>query len=229
MNMVHQWWRLGGLSGILFLILFIVGASFQGESPGYNDPVDEIRAFWVDDGDSYLLGDFVIGLGFILFFFPFVSALTGLLGVAEGGARMWSRIAFAGAILFLALAGAAGIAWTTLAFGDFAENASDETIELLMGLDVASWHFTSAGLAIMTLPAAMAMLQTRVLPIWLAVLTLLEGILATIAPLAILAENPEDSVLGFLPFMGAAIWVLATSIVLIMRKDVPVTAVSAEA
>jgi hypothetical protein len=223
-GLVSQWWRLGGVSGILFLVVFIIGSSFQSEPPAYGDPTDEIRAFWVEEGGDYLTGDYVIGLAFILFFYPFVSALTGVLGAAEGGVRFWSRIAFGGAVLFMALAGLAGASWTALAFGDVAENASDETIELLMALDVGAAHFLPAGLAIMTLPAAVAMFTTRALPLWLAVLTLVLGVLAAIAPASILAENPSDSVLGFLPFVGSAVWILATSVTLIVRKDAPVVA-----
>jgi hypothetical protein len=74
----------------------------------------------------------------------------------------------------------------------------------------------------LTLPAALVMFQTRVLPIWLAVLTLVVGVLATIAPAGILAENPSDSVLSFIAFPIAGIWVLVTSIVLVLKKDAPV-------
>jgi hypothetical protein len=221
-SIMRQWWRLGGISGILFLVLFLIGGSMQAEPPMYDDPVEEIRAHWVDEGGTYLTGDYIIGVGFILFFFPFLSALTSLLGNAEGGTRMWSRIAFAGGVLFLALAATTGVFWTTLAFGDFAENASDDTIMLVMHMDVAAAHFIPAGLAILTLPAALVMFQTRVLPIWLAVLTLVVGVLATIAPAGILAENPSDSVLSFIAFPIAGIWVLVTSIVLVLRKDAPV-------
>ncbi|HWC29764.1 MAG TPA: hypothetical protein VG845_06755, partial [Dehalococcoidia bacterium] len=94
-SIMRQWWRLGGISGILFLVLFLIGGSMQAEPPMYDDPVEEIRAHWVDEGGTYLTGDYIIGVGFILFFFPFLSALTSLLGNAEGGTRMWSRIAFA--------------------------------------------------------------------------------------------------------------------------------------
>jgi hypothetical protein len=191
------------------------------------DPVDEIRAFWADDGQTYLTGDYIIGLGFMLLFFPFVSALSGLLGVAEGGVRMWSRLVLAGGVLFLALAGASGAPWTALAFGDVAENASDDTIRLLMDLSTGADHFVSAGLAVMVLPAALVMLRTRVLPIWLGVLTLIEGVLAVLSPLAILAENPDDSVLGFLAFPGAGIWILVTSIVLVLKKEAPAALMSA--
>jgi hypothetical protein len=225
MNMsflTRQWWRVGGICGILFAIMFVVGASMQAEPPMYNDPIDEIRTFWVEDGDDWLTGDYIIGLGFILFFFPFLSALTSLLGNAEGGPRMWSRLVFGGGILFLALASATGLFWTTLAFGDVAENASDETIQTLMNLDVGASHFALVGLAVMTLSAALLMFQTRVLPIWLAVLTLIEGVLAVLAPSAILAEDPSDSVLGWLAWPGAGIWVLITSIVLALKKEAPV-------
>jgi hypothetical protein len=220
-DLTRQWWRLGGICGILFLVTFIIGGAFQGEAPVYGDPVEEIREFWVNDGQDYLLGDYIIGLGFMLFFFPFLSALRGLLGLAEGGVQMWSRIVFAGGLLFLALAAADGIFWTTLAFGDVAENASDDTINLVMALDVGAVHFLPVGAAIMTLSAAVVIFQTRALPLWLGALSLLEGVLATIAPLSILADDPNDSVLSFLPFVGAAIWMLATSIVLVMKKDAP--------
>jgi hypothetical protein len=220
-DFVRQWWRLGGICGILFLVTFIIGGAVQGESPTYSDPVEEIREFWVNDGEDYLIGDYIIGLGFMLFFFPFLSALRGLLGLAEGGGQMWSRVVFAGGLLFLALAAADGIFWTTLAFGDVAENASDDTINLVMALDVGAAHFIPVGAAVMTLATAIVIFQTRALPLWLAGLSLLEGVLAIIGPLSILADDPDDSVLGFLPFVGAAIWMLATSIVLVMKKDAP--------
>jgi hypothetical protein len=223
-TMLNQWWRLGGLCGILFLVVFIVGAGYQGETPTYGDPVDEIRAYWVDDGETYLVGDFIIGLAFILFFFPFLSALRSVLGVAEGGAQMWSRNVFAGGLLFLALAAAAGASWTTLAFGDFAENASDETINSLMAISTGADHFIPAGLAIMALSAGVATLRTGGLPTWHGVLSLIYGVLAIIGMLAILAENPDESVIGFFPWLGVAIWTLVTSIVLLMKKEAPVAA-----
>ena len=223
-RMLNQWWRLGGVFGILFLVLFIVGAMYQGETPTYGDPVDEIRAYFVDDGQTYLVGDFIIGLAFILFFFPFLSALRSVLGVAEGGVQIWSRLVLAGGLLFMALAAAGGATWTTLAFGDFAKNASDETIILIMGISTGADHFVPAGLAIMALSAGVATLRTGGLPAWHGGLSLIYGVLATVGMLSILADNPDESALGFLPWLGAGIWVLVTSIVLLMKKETPVAA-----
>ena len=140
---------------------------------------------------------------------------------------MWSRIVFAGGVIFLALAAAQGIFWTTLAFGDVAESLSDDTLTLLMTLDVGASHFPPAALAIMVLPAALLILTYRALPIWLGVLTLIEGVLGVLGPLATLAENPNDSPLAWLAFPGAAIWVLATSIVLVLKKELPTAASTA--
>jgi hypothetical protein len=224
-GIMRQWWRVGGVCGILFLVLAIVGGAIQGTTPTYpDDSVEEIRAYWVDDGENFLIGDYIVGLGFILFYFPFISALRSLLGIAEGAPQMWSRIVFAGGLLFIALAAAAGFFWTTLAYGSVAEDASDETIQLLMALDIGAYHFLGAGFAIMTFPAALVILRTGVLPMWHGVLTLIAAVLATLSLLAILAENPDDSPLSWIGFLAAAIWVLITSIVLIMKKEAPVAA-----
>jgi hypothetical protein len=225
MAFMKQWWRLGGVFGILFIVLFIIGAAFQGEEPPmYDDPVDEIRAFWVDNGSDYLTGDFIIGLAFVLFFLPFVATLSSLLGAAEGEPRIWSRLTFGGGILFLALGATAGIFWTTLAFGDVAETLSDEELVLLMSLDIGGSHFVPAGLVAMILPAAVVMLRTRVLPLWLGVLTLIVGVIAAISLLGIAADDPTDSVLSFVAYPVSAIWVLITSIVMLVKKEAPAAA-----
>jgi hypothetical protein len=220
----EQWWRLGGICGILFIVTFIIGSVVQGSTPSYGDATADVRSYFVDHGNKYLAGDFIYGLAVLLFFFPFASALRSLLGVAEAGVQMWSRLVFAGAVLFLAIAAAGGAMWTTLAFGNFAQTANDETINLLMALDVGSWHFIGAALFLLSSPAGLVIWQTKVLPTWLAALSLIYGVLALISLLAILADNPDDSVLGFIGFLGGAFWILITSIAMIMKKEAPVPA-----
>ena len=226
-SLVKQWWRLGGITGILFVILFIVGIVVQGSTPAYGDPVDEIRQKWIDNGQSYLIGDYIIGLSAVLFFFPFISALRSYLGIAEGGSQVFSRIIMVGAIIFLGVAGAASAAWTTLAFGDFARDASDDTINTLMGLDAGATHFIFAGTALMALATGAAIMQTKALPVWLCALSLIYGVLALIAPLSVLSNKPDDSILTAIGFLGALIWFLVTAATLAMQKEAPrVTSVS---
>jgi hypothetical protein len=218
--MMRQYWRVGGACALLLLVMFIIGAVIQGGPPMFDDSVEDIRAYWVDHGNDYLVGDYIIGLGFILFFFPFLSSFRSLLGAAEGGMQTWSRVVFAGGILLFALAGASSIFWTALAWGDVAENASDETIQTLMWLDVGAVHFMPAGMAIMALAAALVILVTKVLPLWYGLLTLVYGVIALLSMLSILSDNPDDS-FGWIAFPASAIWLLVTGILLLMKKDAP--------
>jgi hypothetical protein len=171
--------------------LVIIGIIYQGDTPTYGDPVDGIRTYFVDDGNQYLVGDFIIGLAFVFFFLPFLSALRSLFGRAEGGSQMWSRVFFGGGLLFFALIGTSGVFFTTLAFGDVAKNASDDTITLLMSMSTASDHFIPAGMAIVGLSAGMITLRTGALPAWHGALSLIWGVLAVLGMLSILADNPD--------------------------------------
>jgi hypothetical protein len=215
-----QYWRVGGVCGLLFIILIVVSSIFQGEPPLFDDPVDEIRTYWVENGDDYLVGDYIGGLAFVLFFMPFVSALRSLLGSAEGNSQMWSRLVFAGGLSTLFLGAVTSIFWTTLSWGNVAETASDETLVTLMYLDVTATHFIPPAVALMTWPAAVVIFQTKVLPLWHGALTLLVAVVSLLSALAIMADNPDES-FGWVTFPALGIWMLATSIVLILKKEAP--------
>jgi hypothetical protein len=117
-GILNQWWRIGGLLGIGFVVLFLIGGiALQGETPTYDDPIDEIRAYWEDEGDTYLLGDYLIGLAFLFGWIPLIVSLRALLGRAEGGPQLWSRVAFVGGVITLVFGAIAGLADGALAFG----------------------------------------------------------------------------------------------------------------
>jgi hypothetical protein len=139
---MRRWWTAGGISGLLFvIILIVVGAGIQGGAPVYDEGVDEIRAYWVDDGGSYLTGDYILGLAFFLLYIPYLVALRTLLGNAEGGSQICSRIAFVGGLMVIVLAATAAVSWTTLALA--AEQLSDESIMLLSYVDLAAYNAAS--------------------------------------------------------------------------------------
>jgi hypothetical protein len=124
-GMPRQWWRLGGLAAILFVAVFVVGVALQDAPPLVDDPVDEIRRDWVEGGQQYLVAGYVLGLGFVLFYIPFMLVLRSLLGRAEGGIELWSRASLVGAFTTLLWGIWSGMFWGALAFGDFAATASD--------------------------------------------------------------------------------------------------------
>ena len=221
-GIMNQWWRLGGLCGILFLIVFIIGGFvLQGETPTYTDDIDEIRAYWEDKGENYLIGDYIIGLAVLLLFLPFLSALRSLLGLYEGGPQMWSRVAYTAGVLFVAMTAAAATFWTALAFG--IDEFDDETVTMLMYLDIAAWNAPPFAVGAMLLAASLVIWQTGVLWKWLAILGFIVGVAALISACALIDGDLEEgipAILGFIGFLGLAVWMLITSIGMLMKREV---------
>src|SRR3990172_5328263 len=142
-----KWWRVGGMAGILFLITFIGAIILEGEPPSFDDPVNKIRDWFVDDGKQFLVAEYLIGLAFTLFFLPFLASLRGVLASAEGGPAVWSRVAFAGGLIFLIFGAVASFFWATLAYSfGVVENGDEGTIKTLMYLDHVA--FTTAVLPV---------------------------------------------------------------------------------
>jgi hypothetical protein len=224
MDLTREWWRLGGLLGIAFVLVFIVvGFGIQGESPMHNDDIGEIRAYWENDGDSYLLGAYLIGLASLLLFLPFLCAFRALLGTAEGGAQLWSRVAFAAGIIFLIMSASAEAAWSTLAFA--AEELDDDMLQMLMYFDVAAYNHIPLPVGVVLLASSIVIWQTGVLWRWLAILGLIVGVAALLTPAGSYSIEPTDDpeegiwgILGIISFLGLAIWLLLVSISMVMKR-----------
>jgi hypothetical protein len=217
----RQWWRLGGLAAILFIVLFVVGVALQSSPPLVDDPVDEIRADWVNDGQTYLAADYLLGLAFVFFYVPFIVALRGLLGQAEGGINLWSGVSFVGALFFMFWAVSSSAFWGALAFAHFAETASDETLSTLMVLD----YYAVAGMPLTWVlfvgATSLAIWQTGVIWRWLVYVGLVEVILALFAPLAIFSAETNSffDTVYLLAFFGVALWILLVGLAMLTKKQ----------
>ena len=224
----QQWWRLGGAAGIAFMIMFVIGVALQTAPPLFDDPIDEIRADWVEDGNQYLVADYVLGLAFVFFYIPFISALRGILGRAEGGGNLWSRVSFIGGLIIMLWGAWASAFWGTLAFGDFAETASDETIQTLMVLDYYSVVGMPLAFAVFVGGTSIVILQTGVLRRWLVYLGMVEIVLSVLAPLAIFSANSSSTfdTIYTISFLILPLWILLVSIVMLMISDEPQLAIS---
>ena len=225
-NLNREWWRLGGFFGVAFVVMFIVAIVVQqaiaGEPPSYDDPVQEIRTYWEDEGDGYLVGDYLFGLTYLVLFLPFLAALRGMLGVAEGGGQVFARTAMLAGLLGIAASVAAAAFWTTLAFA--ADNLSDDTLTTLMYLDAAAWSWVPMPFGVLLLAASYVIFTSSILWKWLAILGFILGIAAILSPLWLIDGDMDGplGILGFIAFLGLAVWILATSIGMIMRKVEPV-------
>jgi hypothetical protein len=222
-NMLRQWWRLGGLSGLVFVVLFVVGVAIQHGVVAYDEPVEDIREFWVDSGQRYLIGDYVLGLTFTVFYIPFFIALTSLLRRAEGGEGIASRVAFVGALGALLWSASASVFWGALGAGDFAASASDETLVTLMTLD----HYATAGqpftFAVFIGAASYVVFRTRVLWRWLSYVGLAIAVASLLAPITILTGGTEDiwELFYTIAFLGFALWILLAAIAMTARRGPP--------
>ncbi len=222
-----NWWRVGGVAGILFLVFFIIGIIIQGDLPTFDDPVDETQAWLTDNGEQYLVGDYIISLGFLLFFLPFLSSLRGLLAAAEGGAAVWSRVAFAGGFLFLILGAASSVFLGSLAYSfGMVEEADESAIRTLQYLDFFAVRGILFALTPFLLASSLVIWQTGVFWRWLGLVGLLVAVLAAIAGASYFDSDPEGAVaqIGFIAGPLGGLWLLVVSIAMIMKQEAPASA-----
>ena len=221
-GMLDRWWRWGAAAGILFVVLFIVGLIVQGSTPSVDDPVTKVKDYFLDHRDRWLVGDYLIGLAFLLFFLPFLSCLRGLLARAEGDEAVWSRVVFAAGIAFLVVGAATSLAQGALAYGAVA-HAGDDVIQTLTDIDYYGFTTISLAAGVLVLAASIVILRTGILWAWLGGLGLLEAVIAVIAPLAVLSRDPDSAlgILGFIAFIGFGVWIILVAVGMWMTKALP--------
>jgi len=205
--------RAAGIVGIVFVVLFVVGVLLLGANTPESDASDaDITSFYNDDGTHALI---VIGFYACvvasLAFLGFVGHLRGMLRSARQDSGLVFAAASAGVVFAAALitasAAMASVSGAIL-FGDV------DTARI--GLDAAQMFpqlgfgllLIGGGLSASFLIAITTLVSWRssLFPAWLNWL----GVVAAIALLGGLL---------FLPMVALPIWVLATSIVLLTRRE----------
>ena len=132
--------------GIAFVVTWLLKMVGTGVTPPYDDPIGEIREYWEHDGRRYLVVQYFGLLAAVIFLLPYMVALTTLVGRAERGARLWSRVSFAAGVSFVAITIAINSVWTGLALG--ADAISDDGMRTLMYLDAAAFYIGVFPLAV---------------------------------------------------------------------------------
>jgi hypothetical protein len=218
---VH-WQRFTGAFGLAWIVLFLVGGiALQGQPPAYDAPIGETRDFFAAHGGRYLWGDWIAGLAFVLCLLPFVVGLRSLLGVAEGGPQIASRLVLIGGVATVIIGDAATAFLDAVALAGAPAELSDATLRLLLELDAVAIAAIGLPMALTTLAAASVIWQTGVLPRWLAVVAALSGILDIVGA-TFAAANDPDGPLFFARFAGLimfAVFVAGTSANLIDARS----------
>ena len=199
--------RWAALGGVLYVVLFVVGAilQFSGAPSGDAAP-SKVIAWYSDSGhrDRLHIGWVLIGLG-LFFFLWFLGALRQAL-IRLVGEGFLPTLATVGGAIYATLALAAA------AVSDGIRTMNDDTYhhqvfpELVHAANDASYVLHSsggAGIGAMMIAASLAVVRTRALPVWVGWVGVAAGIVALASIL-------------FFPWFVIALWLLAASLILFL-------------
>jgi hypothetical protein len=205
-------------TGIAFAVLVVV-AILLPDTPGTGAADADITSYYddPDNRDRERLSLILIGLA-VLCFTTFLGSLRGALVRAEGEPARITTAAIAGGAVFIALAGAAHVFETGLAFAaEFDEFTVDaDTARLFATTHDLFFTLSLFAAAVMTFSAATLSLWMGALPRWLGWF----GVIATVA-----------GVFGAIDGLSLVVlaWIVATSAYLVWPQRRPTAAEAAGA
>jgi hypothetical protein len=203
--------RWAPIGGIVFVVLLIVGLVLLTDIPDPDAPEQELTDY-LADSDVHVRN--IIGLYLWAFagasFLWFLAHLRAVLREAEGEPGTLSTLAFGAGILFVAALFVSAVTIGSVAGAIELGSATPPSPDFVRMLPQTGFGILLIGggfaAIVMLVSASLIILQTGVLPQWLAWL----GFVAAIALLF---------AAFFLPMIALPIWVLAVSIVMLMRRE----------
>jgi hypothetical protein len=205
--MVNRRWT--ALSGIIFVALMLVGASFVTDVPKADASASEIAGYLADSGNHTrnIVGAYLWVLGGLAFL-GFVAGLRAVLRRAEGDAGMLSSLVFGAGVVFTAVWSVSAVALASVAYAVEFSNAPVNNPDIVRVLpQMASLLLLLgggfAGIALVLATSAL-ILRTGVLPRWLAWFGIIVGITLVF----------DVAYMNILPLVA---WVAGASIVLLRR------------
>jgi Domain of unknown function (DUF4386) len=201
---VNEYRWMAPLTGVLFIVLAVVGFAVAGEPPDTDEGTQAIVDFYSDNEGSVVAGSIIQGLAAVAFLF-FAGVLRTVLREGPGARGTLAAISFAGAVVFATGVAIDGTINLALAEEVDTEGFDPVAMQAMLGLWNNDWLPFAVGVLTFMLASGLAILRTGVLPSWLG--------WAAVA-IAILAGTP----IGFVAFFGSALFVLVVSVMLAMRE-----------
>ena len=216
--MVKQRWA--ALSGIVFVVLMLVGASFAIDLPKGDASAQEIASYLTDSGNHTrnIVGAYLWVLGGLAFL-GFVAGLRSVLRRAEGDPGTLSNLVFGAGVVFTAIWSVSAAALASVAYAVKFSDAAVTNPDLVRVLPQLGslLLLLGGGFAgiLLVLATSVLTLRTGVLPRWLAWF----GIIVAIALVF------DVTYMNIIPLVA---WVAGASIVLLRRRDAAAVAVAPE-
>jgi hypothetical protein len=189
---------IGPLTGILFVVLFIVAVLIGGETPDTDDAPGDIVDFYLDNDTEQSLASAVLALGCVALVFFLGTLRRALRAVAGDEGGLSTVVLLGGLVIAVGASIFAGIGFT---LGDAADELPPPAILTLNALNSDMFFTVAVGTAVFNLALALAVLRHGGLPRPLGWLALVLGI-AGLTPL------------GFFAFVATGIVIVWASITL---------------
>ena len=189
------------LTGILFIILLVASFIVMGEPPDADEPVEEIASHYADNKDEIVVGSLMAGPAIILLLF-FANHLRHRFRRVAPDSELATMVLVGPIILG---AGALFDATLSLAMAEAVEDVEPQAMQTMQAIWDNDFIPMAAGIATFMLSIGIFVLRYGGLPKWLGWIALVLGILGF-------------TPVGFFAFMGAGLWVLIVSL-LLMRGD----------
>ena len=200
------------LLGVLFLVLLIASFIIQGEPKDASHPADEVKNWYLDNKDSAEISAFIgtVAAAALIFYGAY---LRKVLAVAQGeGAEAMLPILVLIGLTVVAVGGAIDnmLMFATAERADDIPAGSVQTIQAIWDNDFLP---LAMGVLVFNWSVGLAVLKSGALPKWMGWAAVVFGVLGLAGPI------------GFVGVMGAALWVIVSSIMLSLRaRSAPATA-----
>jgi hypothetical protein len=208
-------WRISGIAGLLFVVMSFVASGINVQPPPYDADPSTLAAWFGDNRQRFRSGHFIAGLAFLLFYFPFFAGLCERLRQAEGPPAVWSRVAWAGAIM----SPAAGVAAGSFIVGAalLERGVSPEIAAFAAAANFYAYVVSGALSGVVMIGAAVVILRIGVFPRWLGWAGASVGLTAVAGSAAIVENDPLGffaTINGF-AWLAYFLWIALLSVVLI--------------
>ena len=194
---------LAPLTGVAFIAVAIVSFVVAGDPPEVKrDNIQDIVKHYVDNKDAVMVGAGIetASAALLVFFFGYVRKV---LRAAEGPNGMLSLVAFGGAVI--AATGIAIDAMIAFALADAIKDLQPAAVQSMEALWDNDFFPIALGTTVILWATGLSIVRHGALPKWLGWVAIVLGVLS-VTPI------------GFVAFMGLAIWILIVSVMLTMRE-----------
>jgi hypothetical protein len=195
----------GALTGVAFVAVAILSFVVGGEPPEASEPVREVVDHYVDNKDSIEIGAGLATLAGLLVIF-FAAYLAKVLREADDSGSFLPAVVLAGAAVMAV--GVAIDAMISFALAEAAEDVEPTAVQALQALWDNDFFPIALGNAAFLLATGLSVVLHGGLPKWLGWIAVAFGVIG-VTPI------------GFVAFLGGALWIVVVSVLLARRRTAP--------